>query len=344
MTTPPTPVCLNIGILWDADSIASNAVAVVDALRTMRALGSMRMAVPALHWHWITLPGDDSANPPPVPGPWHAGQALDVIILPGWLATSGPHLRGICQRHGRHFGPLLQVHVARGGLLLALFNGSGLLADAGLLADRDVALPWPFAPSILLQAGERTRWLRDRRWLRDGAIWTTASLQETLAAFLDLLSCTPHAELAQAAAHVLCFEPQRQLTATAAIETPTGAPTPAGALERARRWLQDHISEPYSLADTARAAATSPRTLLRWFAQVHGQTPLDYLHGLRVAQAQVLLQSTYLTVEAVARQCGYNDVGSFRRVFAGLMGMTPGEYRQRFRLRTSRRQWTGMRQ
>jgi AraC-like DNA-binding protein len=54
------------------------------------------------------------------------------------------------------------------------------------------------------------------------------------------------------------------------------------------------------------------------------------------------LQTTYLTVEAVAQQCGYGDVGSFRRIFARVAGVTPGAYRQRFRLRTSRRQWMGM--
>ena len=89
----------------------------------------------------------------------------------------------------------------------------------------------------------------------------------------------------------------------------------------------------------ARAAATSPRTLLRWFAQVHGQTPQDYLHGLRIAQAQALLQTTYLTVEDVAQQCGYSDTGSFRKVFTRVCGVTPGAWRERFRLRTPRRQW-----
>ena len=184
-------------------------------------------------------------------------------------------------------------------------------------------------------------WQRERTWQRDGALWTTASLQDTLAAMLDLLAQTPAAELAQAASHALLFDPQRQLTATTAMETPTGHPLAAGALEQARRWLQDHRNEPYSLQATARAAATSPRTLLRWFAQVHGETPQDYLHRLRMAQAQALLQTTYLTVDDVAQQCGYNDTGSFRKVFTRVAGVTPGAYRQRFKLRTSRKQWLG---
>jgi len=43
----------------------------------------------------------------------------------------------------------------------------------------------------------------------------------------------------------------------------------------------------------------------------------------------------------VAQQCGYNDTGSFRKVFARVCGVTPGAYRQRFKLRTSRKQWLG---
>jgi transcriptional regulator GlxA family with amidase domain len=54
-----------------------------------------------------------------------------------------------------------------------------------------------------------------------------------------------------------------------------------------------------------------------------------------------LLQTTYLTVEDVALQCGYSDTSSFRKVFVRLCGVTPGAWRQRFRLRTTRKQWQG---
>lgn len=348
----PPPAHVNVGILWGPDSIAGTAAAVVDVLRAMNTLAAMRSdkAPPPMRWCWLALPGETQGLPPPVPGAEQMEGPLHTIVLPGWLAPTGPRLRDICSRHAAHFGPLLRAHLAGGGQVAGLFTGSHLLADCGLLAGRKVALPWVFAPSILMPApgsGQqgaampRGDWQRNQPWQCDGSLWTTASLQETTAAMLDLLSSTPMAELAQAASPVLRFDPQRQLTAPAGMETPTGSPMVAGALEQARRWLQAHRSEPYSLQATARAASTSPRTLLRWFAQEHGQTPQDYLHGLRVAQAQALLQTTYLTVEDVAQQCGYSDAGSFRKVFVRLCGVTPGAWRQRFRLRTTRKQWQG---
>lgn len=357
-SAPASPLpCVNVGILWGRDSIASTAAAVVDALRAMNMLAAMRAGgVHApLRWHWLLTPADDGAVPPPAPDSGALQGPLHAIVIPGWLVPTGPQLREVSRRHRQHFGAVLRAHVAGGGVVAALFNGSSLLADCGLQAGRQVALPWPFAPSIVLQSGTSAPasaqgdlppaevvWQREKPWQRDGPIWTSAAPQDTLPVVLDLLAQTPAAELAQAASHVLLFDAPRQLTATATMETPTGAPMGAGSLEQARRWLQDHRNEPYSLQATARAAATSPRTLLRWFAQVYGESPQDYLHRLRIAQAQALLQTTYLTVDAVAQQCGYSDTGSFRKIFHRVSGATPGAYRQRFKLRTTRKQWLGI--
>lgn len=332
---------LNVGILWSGDALASNALAAVDALRGMNALADARSGgLPPLVWHWLVLP-NEIVPPPLAPPAEQADGPADVLVIPGWLTATGPRLRAVSHAHADHFAPLLRAHVARGGRIAAFFNGSALLADVGLLVGREAALPWAFAPSIVLQSDDSVRWRRDKPWHGDGTLWTTAASPESLPAFLDLLSHTSAAALAQALTPVLLHDSRHQLTATAALETPTNRPLAAGSLEQARRWLQAHSNEPYSLAATARAAATSPRTLLRWFAQVHGQTPLDYLHGLRVAQAQALLQTTYLTVETVAQQCGYGDVGSFRKVFARICGTTPSAWRRRFRLRASRKQWMG---
>ncbi len=341
ISSPPSEP-LTVGILWGEGCFAAGAAAVVDALRAMNTLASLRSAgEPPLQWHWLILPGDEAAAPPPAPASSGTEARADVLVIPGWLVATGPQLRDVSRVTLAHFAPLLHAHVARGGRVAAFFNGSALLATAGLLSGREAALPWALAPSIVLQSGHAVHWRRDKAWHADGLFWTTAALPESLAAFLDLLSHTSAGELARAITPVLQHDLQRQLTATVLLETPTNEPMAAGALELARRWLHTHRNEPYSLAATARAAATSPRTLLRWFAQVHGQTPQAYLHGLRVAQAQVLLQTTYLTVEAVAQQSGYGDAGSFRKMFARTTGETPGAYRKRFLLRTSRKQWTG---
>jgi len=148
------PSCLNVGILWGHGSIASTAAAAVDALRAMNMLAAMRPggAQPVVRWFWLRMPQERDATPPPVPGADLGPEALDVVVITGWLVPTGPQLREISQRYSQHFGAMLRGHLQRGGLVAALFNGSSLLAHCSLLAGRKAALPWVFAPSIVLQS------------------------------------------------------------------------------------------------------------------------------------------------------------------------------------------------
>ncbi|MFX3545677.1 helix-turn-helix domain-containing protein [Ralstonia mannitolilytica] len=69
---------------------------------------------------------------------------------------------------------------------------------------------------------------------------------------------------------------------------------------RARRYLQQHLREPFDLEELAAAASTRERTLLRHFAKTVGTSPLQLLHRLRVARACHLLEVSTLSLTAIA--------------------------------------------
>jgi transcriptional regulator GlxA family with amidase domain len=145
-------------------------------------------------------------------------------------------------------------------------------------------------------------------------------------------------DLSEAGRSVLLPAPERQrLGKAVALDNPKRMGP--GALERARRWLEENLREPYSLGATARAAATSKRSLLRHFRTAFGQTPLQMLHDMRITRARMLLETTYLPIEVIAERCGWRDVAMLRRVFRRATGLTPAVYRDRFRMRTERRRW-----
>lgn len=60
-------------------------------------------------------------------------------------------------------------------------------------------------------------------------------------------------------------------------------------------------------------------------------TATDYAQRIRVAKAQELLQFGLLPIERIAWEVGYSDPGAFRKIFFRIVGLTPVEYRQRFR-------------
>ena len=335
--TPHRPLCLDIQ--WGTDCLGGPALAVVDLLRTITTLAAMRAprATAPVAWRWLGVPRGQSPRGA-ARGTGFRGTA-DIVVLPGWHAQSGPDLDRLVQA-SEHLVAGLQSVVAGGGRVAGIFNASALLARAGLLRRRQAASPWTFMASVLRQ-DDSVQFISDRPWTQDGPVWTCDSPMFATELVLDLLRQTPLAHLALAASHIYLHSQERQQVGARIVQGVHQRTLPAGALERAKRWLEGHTAEPYDLTATARAAATSPRSLLRHFAAALGQSPLDYLHGLRVARAQVLLETTYISVEEVARSCGYQDLGTFRRIFVRVTGELPAAYREHYRLRTSRKRWRG---
>lgn len=325
---------LHVEILHDADSLHGPGMAIVDLLATMAAIAGLRGARARIGWQWTRPDGRAAARHLPAEGRRLAWP--QVVVVPGWAARDGAHLETLVRRHGGAGERLRAIH-ARGGHVLGVYTGAALLGAAGLLEGREAAVPWAFAQSARRQA-PTMRLAADDAWVGEDRVWSCDSPARATDAMLSLLRGTVHRELADSTAAVLVQTAERRRLSVS-IEASSRSRVGPGMLERARRWLEEHVDRPYGLEALARAAATSPRTLLRHFRATHGTTPLQYLHGLRATRARMLLESTFMTVDAIAQACGYRDAAMFRRVFVQATGLSPSEYRERFRLRTRRRDW-----
>ncbi|AOS62074.1 GlxA family transcriptional regulator [Actinoalloteichus hymeniacidonis] len=109
-------------------------------------------------------------------------------------------------------------------------------------------------------------------------------------------------------------------------------PAPEGAsLEPLLRWMTENAGTELSIDDIACHAAMSTRTLNRRFREQTGTTPLQWLHRVRLRQAQYLLETTDYSVERVAGQVGFGSTTTFRDRFKRLIGTSPNAYRRAFR-------------
>jgi transcriptional regulator GlxA family with amidase domain len=75
----------------------------------------------------------------------------------------------------------------------------------------------------------------------------------------------------------------------------------------------------------------SERHFTRCFAAEVGATPAQYIAGVRVEAARRALETTTDTVDAIAGRCGFGTAETMRRTFARRLGVSPDQYRQRFR-------------
>jgi transcriptional regulator GlxA family with amidase domain len=111
------------------------------------------------------------------------------------------------------------------------------------------------------------------------------------------------------------------------VVVPSAAPT---ALDETRAWALTRIQDKLTLADLARHANTSIRTLNRRFRDETGLSPLQWLLQVRVDRARELLETTDLPVGIVAHRSGLGTVDSLRDHLAHKTGLTPSAYRAAF--------------
>jgi transcriptional regulator GlxA family with amidase domain len=95
-------------------------------------------------------------------------------------------------------------------------------------------------------------------------------------------------------------------------------------------WLEQNLRRDLSLPVIARRAAMSTRTLSRRFREQVGTTPAKWIARARVRRAQVLLETTSISIERVAAETGFKSSTVLREQFSALAGTTPTEYRRAF--------------
>ena len=93
------------------------------------------------------------------------------------------------------------------------------------------------------------------------------------------------------------------------------------------RFIKGNYMRPITLEQMARAVHMSSRNFCRHFHMATGMTPTKYLTTYRLEQAKELLVDTMLSVDEVARRCGFCDGNYLSKLFRRVYRTTPRAYR-----------------
>ncbi|MGN0707689.1 MAG: helix-turn-helix domain-containing protein [Faecalibacterium sp.] len=113
-----------------------------------------------------------------------------------------------------------------------------------------------------------------------------------------------------------------------ALQSGAGSRPHNETVEQICAYLAANYQKKLSLSEVAAQFYLSPYYLSRLFRRVTGQSIVDYINGCRIEAAQRLLETTDLSISAVAEQTGFSTSAHFRRVFRELMGEGPLQYRK----------------
>ena len=95
--------------------------------------------------------------------------------------------------------------------------------------------------------------------------------------------------------------------------------------------VSDAAGELEAWREAAALSGLAERSFKRRFAKATGVAPLEYVHTLRLEEAKHSLEKSDAPIEQIANEVGYEDASFFGRLFRRKVGLTPAQYRKRFR-------------
>ena len=212
-------------------------------------------------------------------------------------------------------------------LVAASCYGTFILAESGLLDAVEATTTW-WLQGDFRQRYPAVRLNADRALVDGGRCLTAGAMTAHADLSLQVLRRLYGAALARRVAGIMLIDGARD-SQRPFMALPTTFDDVL--VQQAADWLGARRGDAVSTGALAAALHVSYRTLHRRFQAAAGMPPLAYVQALRVEHAKELLESTRLSLEQVVERIGYSDVSAFRRLFARYVGLSPAQYRQRFR-------------
>ena len=104
------------------------------------------------------------------------------------------------------------------------------------------------------------------------------------------------------------------------------------AMGRVLDHLLAHFAADICLDDLVRLSGCSPATFARRFTRLTGTSVINYLHTLRIQEAQRLLLDSERGIIDVAFTVGFNNLAHFNAIFKRRVSCSPSTYRKQQRI------------
>ncbi|MEQ9639063.1 MAG: helix-turn-helix domain-containing protein [Alphaproteobacteria bacterium] len=226
----------------------------------------------------------------------------------------------------------LRARYEAGATIATTCSGSILLAEAGLLEDADATAHWAYR-DMYRRYYPRTRFRPERtlcfagegdRLILTGGM---ASWQDLALYLIGRFVGPEHA--AQAARfYIIGDRTHGQLPFAALPKRPLHDDE---TIQACQFWVADSYADSDAVAKMQSMSGLPARTFGRRFKAATGFTPLEYVQAVRIEEAKQMLETGAASIDAVAAEAGYQDARAFRRLFRRRTGVSPADYRRRFR-------------
>ncbi|WP_461164367.1 GlxA family transcriptional regulator [Arthrobacter sp. R4-81] len=250
-----------------------------------------------------------------------AAEDADIVVVPSWFDNDRAPSESLRR--------VLQNAHQRGVTIVGLCLGAIPVADAGLLSGRRAVTHWGAFESLAVRHADV---VLDQSvlYIDHGDVLTSAGTASALDACLHLVRGRLGADAANKVARSLVIAPHREGGQAQYIEHAVPPRSTDDPIARLLEWALGRLGEPLSIDRLATQAHMSRRTFVRAFRSTTGTTPSAWIRTRRLDAARRLLETTDLSVDQVAADCGFGSAVTLRQNFATAFSTTPTEYRRHF--------------
>jgi AraC-like DNA-binding protein len=101
-------------------------------------------------------------------------------------------------------------------------------------------------------------------------------------------------------------------------------------------WIAQNLRETLNVQRLADQALMSTRTFARLYRRATGYTPARAVERIRLEHACCAMESTLLSLKAIALRSGFSSEEVMRRAFMRVLGIAPSQYKRMFADRSPR--------
>jgi len=233
----------------------------------------------------------------------------ECVVVPAiGFKMPGPLESALARPDVQDSGALLRQWARRGATMAAACIGTFVMAESGLLDQRNATTTWWLAP-LFRKRYPRVLLDESNMIVKSGKFVTAgAALSHIDLALWLVRGVSP--SLASLTAKYLIVDSRPSQSAYALTDHLVHSDP---LVQRFEGWARSRLKHGFSLDEAAEAVGSSKRTLARRMQMVLGKSPLSYFQSLRVERAVHLLKTSNASVDQIAERVGYTE-GSILRV------------------------------
>ncbi|MBT2788252.1 MULTISPECIES: helix-turn-helix domain-containing protein [unclassified Halomonas] len=246
---------------------------------------------------------------------------VDIAVVPGWHDLDESPAPELAEA-------LVRCH-ERGAYVVGLCFGTYALAYAGLLDGRRASTHW-VAEQDFSERFPSVKLDTNALYVEEDRLVTSAGTAAGLDCCLFLVRKYYGAQIANKIARIMVVPPHREGGQAQFIEQPVAVSTQDAHINRLLDYLRENLVASHSIDDLAARTAMSRRTFTRHFQKATGMTVVEWLVNERLRHGRELLETTSLSVEAIAERVGFHTATSFRQHFRHRHQVSPRDWRKTF--------------